>query len=282
MSTGIITCQQFGGPEGVAHGFFSRGGGVSPSPWDSLNVSYGVGDEPERVAENRRIILRELGLTTLVAARQVHGDRVVVVGEHSGDQGGAVPQSDYVPLNRQHTAPGERLPVPPTFMSASGHDEWLQCDALISAAPGVGLLIQQADCQAVLLHDPRRRVVANIHAGWRGSVANIIGKTVATMRTTFGCRPAELTAAISPSLGPCCAEFVNHERELPAAFRRYQVRPNYFDFWAISIAQLQAAGVPAVRIEKAGICSRCNPATCFSYRRDLQCGRNATVIGLLS
>lgn len=145
-------------------------------------------------------------------------------------------------------------------------------------------MIQQADCQAVLLHDPIHRAIAAIHCGWRGSVAGIIEKTVARMQGCFGSEPAFLQAAVSPSLGPCCGEFVNYEAELPQAFQRFQVRENYFDFWEISRWQLQECGVKAASIAVAGQCTVCS-SDYFSYRRACRensgrTGRNCSVIVL--
>jgi len=93
--------------------------------------------------------------------------------------------------------------------------EFAEADGLITSEPGVGLLIQQADCQAVLLHDPEQRVIGAVHNGWRGSTLNIIAKTVAVMEDYYGVNPKNLKAVISPSLGPCCAEFIDFQQELP-------------------------------------------------------------------
>ncbi|MDZ7640447.1 MAG: polyphenol oxidase family protein [Desulfurivibrio sp.] len=229
----------------VPHGCWNRRGGVSPPPWDSLNVSYGVGDTQERVAANRQRLLAAHDLSSLVAARQVHGREVYVCQQ----------------------------PPASTVLEVAGYD------ALVTACPGVGLLVQQADCQAVLLFDPRRRVAANIHVGWRGSVVNIIAATIEVLQAEFACRPAELLAAISPSLGPCCAEFVNWQQELPEAFADFRVAANHFDFWAISRYQLQTAGVSVDNIRTAAVCTRCQDAF-FSYRRDGQCGRQGTLIAV--
>lgn len=232
---------------GLQHGVFNRRGGVSPAPWNSLNLSHGVGDEPQNVWENRRRIKMVLGLDALASAHQVHGDRVREVR-------------------------AEDL--------ATGEDpEFAECDALITRQPGVGLLIQQADCQAVLLHDPVQGAVGIAHVGWRGSVAGIIGRTVATMTERFGTDPGRLRAAISPSLGPCCAEFVNHARELPAEFLRFRCGENHFDFWAISASQLQAAGLAPEAVHRASTCTRCAEEF-FSYRREKMTGRFGTVIAL--
>ena len=150
--------------------------------------------------------------------------------------------------------------------------------------PGTGLLIQQADCQAILLEAPGGLAVAAAHCGWRGSVLNIIGTTVAALCSTCGAAPETLRAAISPSLGPCCAEFVHYRTELPAWTHAYQVRPNHFDFWAISRRQLVEAGLRPEHIDTAGLCTRCNQQF-FSYRRAAKTaggvtGRNGSIIGL--
>ena len=227
-----------------SHGIFTRHGGVSPGPWDSLNVGYQVGDRTDNVAANRERIKKKLGLAQLVGVCQVHGNRVLIV--------------------ESATAAGSE---------AEGYD------ALITNVPGVGLLIQQADCQAVLLLDPVRRAVGIAHAGWRGSVANIIARTVAAMTAAFGTRPADLLAGVSPSLGPCCAEFINFRTELPESLHRYQTRPAYFDFWRLSRDQLQAAGVPTANIGIAGICTKCD-RNYFSYRREKHTGRCGSVIAV--
>ena len=227
----------------VVHGIFSRHGGVSPSPYGSLNVGMHVGDKAENVLENRERIKKTLGIRTLASAKQVHGDKIHVA-KASGRE-----------------------------MEVDGFD------AIISNRSGLGLMIQQADCQAVLLFDPKQKAVGNVHVGWRGSVANSIGKTVAAMTKAFGTAPADLLAGISPSLGPCCAEFVNYRSELPSSFLNYQAKPRYFDFWAISRDQLVAAGLAPGNIETATICTSCNH-NYFSYRRDKTTGRFASVIGL--
>ena len=230
----------------VSSATFSRHGGGRKAPYHSRNVGLHVGDVEERVLRNRALLREQLGLARLVSARQVHGDSVLVV--------------DW---------------LPEADVELAGHD------ALVTDQLGIGLMIQQADCQAVMLYDPEHGAVANIHSGWRGSVANIIAKTVAAMISAYGTRPASLLAAISPSLGPCCGEFVNYRQELPEPFYGYQVRPNHFDFWAISRDQLRDSGVRREKIEIAGRCTACE-GDYFSYRRDRVTGRFASVIGIVS
>ncbi len=155
-------------------------------------------------------------------------------------------------------------------------------DAMITDIPGKFLVVQVADCQSVLIHDPCKRVVANIHAGWRGSVRNIIGRTVDVMKTRFGCDPSDLTAGIGPSLGPCCAEFRNYRREIPEKFWKYKSRTNHFDFWSISTDQLAAEGLLPERIAVSGVCTKCRTDLFFSYRGEGTTGRFAAVIGMVS
>ena len=232
----------------VPHGCFTCQGGVSLHPFASLNVSYYTGDDPENVDKNRHLALQAIGLSDLISVKQVHGERILSAVE-----------------DHKNTEP-------------EGYD------AIISNLPGTAILIQQADCQAILLWEPTARVVAAIHCGWRGSVLGIIGKTIARMQQEYGAAAQRLRAVTSPSLGPCCAEFINFPSELPGWMHAYQVRKNYFDFWAISRQQLQQAGVRTENIDCARSCTSCNQDY-FSYRRAVRLangitGRNGSIIGL--
>ena len=235
--------------EGLFHAVTCRDGGRSAPPYDTMNLSLGVGDDARSVNANRRQLQRITG-GVHVYARQDHGTRVAVVDSRMIDNRDAI------------------VTVPTA------------ADALVTDQAGVHLAIQTADCQAVMLFDPRRRVVANIHSGWRGSVANIIGRTIAVMQRTFACDPAEMSAAIGPSLGPCCAEFVNYRTEIPHPLWSHRVGRHHFDFWQISRRQLVQAGVFEDRIDDAGICTRCNPHLFYSYRAARQTGRFVALIGM--
>ena len=232
---------------GVAHAVFTRRFGHSPPPYQGLNVGYGTGDDRENVAANRRVIARCMAADRLVFSHQVHGTRVLVVERET--------------LYGSQTA------------GTVG-------DAMVTALPGVHLAIQVADCQAVMLYDETRRVVANIHVGWRGSIDGIIGKTIDVMEQRFGCRPDHIKAGIGPSLGPCCAEFVNYKKEIPRRFWPYMDKRRRFDFWAISRDQLLAAGLLPENIAVSRMCTRCRPDLFFSYRGEKTTGRFAAVIGL--
>ena len=247
-----LTFVNLSGVAGLMHGVFTRHGGVSEPPYDSLNTSWSNGDSPDAVRENLARIKNAVGLERLVSSRQFHGDSINFVDEKS--IGG---MQDRPPL----------LIAPPA-------------DALATNLTGIGLVIKIGDCQSILLADPQSRIIANIHSGWRGSIQDIAGKTVHYLADRFGLNPARTLAAVSPSLGPCCAEFVNYRSEIPEEYRRYQVRPEYFDFWAITRDQLISAGICEANIEFAAKCTVCGKADFFSYRGERgPTGRMASVIG---
>lgn len=227
---------------GIRHGIFTRSGGCSKGPFQSLNVSFGIGDEEEAIHRNRLLISKCMDDRKLVFINQVHGTEVLEI-RHS-------------------------------------EFEMRNADAMITDVRDIIPVIQVGDCQAVLLCDPEKHVVANVHSGWRGSISNIIGHTVSAMRTGMGCNPRHMLAGIGPSLGPCCAEFINYKREIPEKFWKYKDESNHFDFWKISTDQLCEAGVPMENICSGGLCSKCSTDLFFSYRGERITGRFAAIIGL--
>jgi hypothetical protein len=235
---------------GINHGVFTRNAGHSQPPYASLNVSYGIGDEEKAVAGNRSLISGIMGAGEMIFIDQVHGCDIAVLGR---DQKGN--------NNPKATRP-------------------IIADAVVTDRPENYLVIQVADCQSVMMYEPARQVVANVHSGWRGNIGNIIGRTVEAMRQQFGCHPDGILAGIGPSLGPCCAEFINYKTEIPKEFWRYKDPGDHFDFWAISSDQLLNAGVLAKNIASSQICTRCRTDEFFSYRAEKTTGRFAAVIGL--
>ncbi len=244
----------------IRHGIFTRRGGFSKYPFQSLNVSFGLGDDESNVKKNRNIILQcldensldENGLheNKLVFLKQVHGRNVV---EFSGNN---------------------------KVFAKTTSGEALVGDAMITNIPGRNLVVQIADCQSILMYDPYRNVVANVHSGWRGSINNITGRTIMTMEKKYGCRPKDIVVSISPSLGPCCAEFINFKKEIPQKFWKYGDDFNLFDFWAITCDQLSDAGILSENIYLSRICTKCSTDLFFSYRGESVTGRFAVVIGL--
>lgn len=253
-ASGLQSCRfrLFNTIPGLRHAVFTRHGGRSSAPYDSLNVGLKTGDDRQLVQDNRKRIALEMGMKPLVYLDQVHSDRVLVLKKDDNDLAGRF-------------EPGKDI---------------FTADGIITDMPGIFLVIQVADCQAVMMADPVRRVCANVHSGWRSAVKNIPGKCIDRMVREFNCDPADIRVGISPSLGPCCAEFINYTAEIPEEFWLYRIDAgNYFDFWRLSADQIQSAGVPENQIETMGICTRCNSDRFFSYRRQNRTGRFACVIG---
>ena len=200
----------------------------------------------KNVETNLSMIREITGATSLRFMNQVHGKNIVILRE-----------SDF----QDRRAP-------------------LTADAMITDLAGVALLVKQADCQAVILYDPVKKVVSNVHCGWRGNAHGLLAAVIASMRTEFGCDPSQLRAAIGPSLGPCCAEFVTYKEIFPESFRPFMIRDNYFDLWAISRSQLLESGLKEANIESADLCTRCRTDLFYSYRGEGNTGRFATVVML--
>lgn len=147
-------------------------------------------------------------------------------------------------------------------------------DALASDTPGLLLEVRTADCIPVLLVDPVRRAVAAVHAGWRGTEAQIVAKTAALLRDRFGCR--NLEAAIGPGIGVCCYEVGPEVAERFGLSGRRRL-----DLAEQNRSQLVAAGVAPESIFRVGDCTRCEAGLYHSYRRDRdQAGRMASAIGI--
>ncbi|MFO7557241.1 MAG: peptidoglycan editing factor PgeF [Desulfobacterales bacterium] len=248
---GEIVCYQFPNLSqfnGIQHAVFSRLSGCSKPPFDSLNVGLNVGDNPKDVKKNRKAIAQCLGMDEPVFANQVHGTNIIR-------------------LKKENT----------TATSLSNQQEG---DALITDIPGVLIAIQAADCQPVLLYEPEHHVIAAVHSGWRGSIQNIIGRTIQCMKTEFDCSPEKIVGGIGPSLGPCCGEFVQYKKEIPKEFWGFRTGKHHFDFWAISSQQLRTEGVLPENIHISGLCTSCRTDYFYSFRRQGTTGRFAGAIGL--
>ena len=228
---------------GVPHCFTTRLGGVSTGTLSSMNIGLSRGDDPENVAENYRILGKSIGFDPmkLVLTKQIHSDSVVSVG-----------QEDWGKHMIQEASP--------------------ICDALITNTPGTALVVFTADCTPILLWDSVTGAVGAVHAGWRGTAADIAGKTVAAMCREFGCLPGNLHAAIGPNLGACCFET---DADVPEAMAETfgpavweYIRPIgnkfYVNLKAINALALRRAGVNHIEISTD--CTRCNPHKYWSHR----------------
>ena len=243
----------------ITHGFSTRKGGVSPTPWDSLNLDDRRGDDLANVQENFRRLCTALDtdVQRAVLSRQVH-------------------RSDV----RRVTAVdcGKGLWRPQDYDSA---------DALVTDVPGIPLIVFSADCNVLLLHDPVRRVIGAAHAGWRGTAAGIAAETVRVMTEDYGCDPADLRAAIGPAIGPCCFET---DGDVPEALRAaLGVAAEPFMAWNGSKWHIDLKAVNALWLRREGVtridicdhCTACRPDLYWSHRKmGLRRGEQAALIAL--
>lgn len=243
----------------VAHGFSTRRGGVSPAPWDSLNLDDRRGDDLANVQENFRRLCAALDIDArrVVLSRQVHRDDVRVVTSADCGKGLWLPQ-DYA-----------------------------SADALVTDVPGIPLIVFSADCNVLLLHDPVRRVIGAVHAGWRGTAAGIAAKTAQVMQRIYGCNPADIRAAAGPAIGQCCFET---DGDVPDALRNalgadaepFIVRRGakwHIDLKGINALWLKRCGVGHIDI--CDHCTACRPELYWSHRKmGLHRGEQAAVIAL--
>lgn len=243
------------GPE-VFQAVFTRQGGVSPEPWASLNLGGTVGDDPQRVRENRRraFAAADRDPASLFDVWQVHSADVVVA----------------------------EAPHPP----GAPHQ---QADIILTDRPGLTLLMRFADCVPILLHDPVRKIAGIAHAGWLGTVRGAARAAVAAMQARFGSRPADILAAIGPSIGPdhyeVGAEVVGQVRQAfgAEADALLLVRAGrvHFDLWAANRLLLNQAGVR--HVETAGLCTACHLEDWYSHRAERgRTGRFGAMIALKS
>ena len=246
---------------GVPHGFSTRLGGVSPAPFDSLNLGLadapGEPDEWARVQENWRRFMRAVGMDgrVLVRARQVHG---VAVLQPDRDADAARPE--------------------PPFRDG---------DALVTADRRQAISVRVADCAPVLLADPNAGIVAAVHAGWRGAVGGIVPSAVDAMVSRGACA-GRMVAAIGGCIGAGAFQVGGEVRE---AFQRAGmggavIQDSVEGKWRVDLRkalvdQLVGCGLPLAGVEVDPACTVGDRSAQFSYRRDgARSGRMAAIIGL--
>ena len=226
--------------------------------WGSFSLALHTGEDPEVVVKNReylKTLLSHEKELCFVTAQQTHSDHVHIVRQKKTR--GWYTQEDAV----------------------------AECDALVTNQKGLMLCILTADCVPILLCDPKKEVVAAVHAGWRGTEAKIVVKTVETMQKAFGCSPSDIVAGIGPAIGVCCYEVgedvAKHFRYRPDILEKKEGGKYMLNLPLENRLQLMDAGVPQAQIELSGICTACESDTYFSYRKEKGCsGRFMSLIGL--
>ena len=239
---------------GLMHAVFTRRGGVSPTPWASLNLGGLGGDLKENVVENRKRIFEAVGLPvdSIYDAWQVHGTHIICTDKPR-------------PLDEAH----------------------VKADAILTNNPQVTLFMRFADCVPIFLYDPVRRVVGLAHAGWQGTVNKIAQKTIERMAVEYGSHPGDILAAIGPSIGADHYEIgADVADQVKAAFSEeasdfLEERDSkiYFDLWRTNRVILEKAGIQQIQV--AGLCTACHTEDWYSHRAEQgKTGRFGALIAL--
>ncbi|TLS76426.1 peptidoglycan editing factor PgeF [Mariprofundus erugo] len=236
---------------GILGFFTTRGGGVSPPPFDSLNFATDSDDAPDHIRQNIDIISAEAPLPCPPhQARQVH-------------------KSDLI------------------WCAGYGHMHQIDADILLSRDTDAPVAVRTADCLPVLLADPQSRIVAAVHAGWRGTADTVVRAAVTAM-VEQGARPERILASLGPCIGPCCFEIGEDAADKlaassPGAENQILTHPLRADLAAINRLQLLDCGIIEPHIECSFLCTVCHPDQFYSFRRDgHHSGRQLAVVAIPS
>lgn len=234
----------------ILHFASTRIDGFSSFPYESLNLGFHVGDEPQNVLKNRQHLASALRipLKNFTVAEQIHSGNVAIVTEAQKGSGA--------------DNPARKIRA---------------TDAMVTDVPNICLMIFIADCVPILFLDPIKMVIATAHAGWRGTVKFIAQSTVKTIQEVFGSEAENILVGIGPAIGPCCYEVgpeviaqvenVFHTKK-SYIDRESQDGKGYFDLWEANKTQLVKAGIPEKNIEVAKICTYCRSDLFFSARKE--------------
>lgn len=243
----FITFNKFNGYPALRHAFSTKLGGVSGGCFGKMNLSFKVGDKKPDVLENYKIFCDGIGISSehIVLSQQTHTANVRIVGKNDIGKG-IYRDSDFTDV-----------------------------DGLITAEPGVALVTHSADCCLLAFFDPEKNVIAASHAGWRGTVAEIGKVTVKKMQEKFGCNPANIIAAVAPSICKKCYEVDSplfdafskiDYLDLDTIFFKKENGKFLLDLWEANRQILINAGLKNENIEITDICTNCNPQFLHSHR----------------
>jgi len=230
--------------------FSERHCGISPAPFDSLNLGLALGDHDKNIQHNLKLLCTTAQLPIPHRSQQVHGT------SHLLCNGQGIQHND-------------------------------QADILITRTAGCSVAVRTADCLPILLIDPKAGVAAAVHAGWRGTAQNIAQIAVQQMQE-LGAKTEHILASLGPSISSCCFEVDLHTAEQlasshPQANRHIHYKDNKAspDLQAINILQLQSSGIQPASIESTSLCTYCLEKRFFSYRRDsMRSGRQLAIVAL--
>ena len=242
--------------DGLLHGFIGRRGGRSIGPYAGLNISLRVGDDMDAVTENICDLKRAVGVHDgrIVTMRQVHGDGLVEVTETRAKEVG-------------------------------------EADGMVTRERGAYLGVLTADCVPILFVAAKQKVVAVVHAGWRGTLAGIGAKMVRLLGEKYALAASDIEAALGPSIGPCCYEIQDDvARPLRAEWGalaesslEQRNGKSFVDLRRLNRGILEKAGIAPAAIFEIGPCTSCAASEFFSYRRErAETGRQLSFIGWMS
>jgi YfiH family protein len=243
----LISCDAISDIPGFSQFFTTRMGGVSGKPYDSMNMGGHTGDKRRNIRVNVSLLEKSLGVKYAGAARQVHGSNVIIL-----KKGGA----------------GK---IPGLLIKKLINTE---ADALITDIPSLAVGVRIADCAGTVIIDPVKKVVAAVHSGWRGIANKIPSISVKLMKKNFGSKPADLIAAVSPAIGPCCYEVggdvlkMKKQKIYRGVFSEKNGR-QYMDLWKGVGNLLEKEGLKKNNIHLCSMCTFDNPRLFYSHRRDM-------------
>lgn len=232
----------------IFHFVTTRDGGYSQAPYDTMNLAVTVGDDPEAVKKNRALLASIPGISVknFAICKQIHGDDVVVLNQNLID------------------------------MKASTYfSNIAEADAMITNIPGICIMILIADCVPILICDASKKAIGITHAGWRGTVKQIVNKSVENMVDEYNSNPKDIIAGIGPSIGPCCYEvgpevITEFEKTMNGTndivTNRTDNGKGYLNLRLANKKQLLQAGVLEGNIDMADLCTFCHPDLFYSYR----------------
>ena len=256
MTTNLyFTIQELTETSLVKAGISLRSGGVSDAPYTSLNLATHVGDKPEAVIHNRHRFSKQSGITNLKYCDQIHSDIVI--------------NADTLPI---------------TLFDSVNHDLTTQSgDALISARQGDVLGVFTADCVPIFILDIAKPAIAIVHAGWRGTIAGILTKSLAQMMKCYGTHAANCLIHLGPSIQQCC---YGVSSELLVRFEEHfgqNVHNGHsLSLHTANVIQLVDVGVPFDSISTSPFCTACCTDMFYSYRAEGgQTGRMLSYIQLI-
>ena len=237
---------------GIIFCFTTKNGGHSKSKFESLNVDYSVGDNRDSVRKNRETILNKIGLKRsgkIYSIKQVHGNRIINIDKNSNYD------SDEI---------------------------FEEADCIITDREDFPVMVMGADCNLILIADTGKRIIAAVHAGWKGTLNKLVSKVILFMKDRFKSSIDDLFVSFGPSIRSCCYRVTDSVLEKfiegfgNKGFFLKKYNGSFLDLVGINYMQLQKLGVKKENISDCNVCTHCSPGF-FSYRKSRVTGRQAGI-----